>query len=115
MRAKKYKAVVFEPKGARILTDTNRRNLERTPGAIVEPELRHMKGVPLQFWKWEDGEIRPMSRPEKLERKLELKLGKGRVQGPPKYLITEREFSMIVGSVAIFALIYLLMIMVTYT
>jgi hypothetical protein len=66
---KKRKVVVFTKNNARILTNPLAiKVLERWENAVVDPDLSEMRGVPLEFWKLEDGKIVEMTRPEKLVR-----------------------------------------------
>lgn len=72
----KTKVVVFTPIGVRILTNPTDAELQRYTGLpqLVNPDQSPVAGLPLQYWKLENGKLASMTEDERSNRDELLKL-----------------------------------------
>lgn len=62
------KVVIFTENNARVLHVDDVTPFKDNPNAVINPDLKAVAGLPPHFWKFQDGKIVSMGRPEKVLR-----------------------------------------------
>jgi hypothetical protein len=70
----KRKVIVFTSNNAGILTNPDMRPYVGRPNVLIDPDLSKVQGIAPHYWKLSNGNVVPLSPPEKLLRDRHIRL-----------------------------------------